>query len=143
MLHKTGAALTVCFVAVASVGLAQSGLSIKDEMKTVVDPASNVVFAVGGEADPANDPKPHLTDARWAEAAAAAGTLKSVAASLADPARAKDQGPWLADAKQMGDIAEAAVKAAGAKDGAALSTAANNLGDSCTTCHSKYKPQTG
>ncbi len=143
MLHKTGVALTICLLAVASVGLAQSGLSIKDEMKTVVDPASNVVFAVGGEADPANDPKPHLTDARWAEAAAAAEKLKTVAAALAAPGRAKDQGVWLTDAKSMGDIAGAALKAAQAKDGAALSAAANNLGDSCTTCHSKYKPQAG
>jgi cytochrome c556 len=143
MLHKTGAALTACLLAVASASLAQSGLSIKDEMKTVVDPASNVVFAVGGEADPANDPKPHLTDARWAEAAAAAEKLKAVAASLADPARAKDQVVWLTDAKSMGDIADAALKAARTKDGAALSAAANNLGDSCTTCHSKYKPQAG
>jgi cytochrome c556 len=143
MSYRVGAALTVCLLALASVAVAQSGLSIKDEMKTVVDPASGVVFAVGGEADPANDPKPHLTDARWAEAAAAAEKLKTVAAALADPARAKDQGAWLADAKQMGDIADAALKAAKAKDGAALSTAANNLGDSCTTCHGKYKPQAG
>ena len=27
------------------------------------------------------------------------------------------------------------------KDGAAFSTAANALGDTCTACHSKYKPQ--
>ena len=141
MRYKTGVAVTLCLLAVASVGLAQSGLSIKDEMKTVVDPASNVVFAVGGEADPANDPKPHLTDARWAEAAAAAQKLKVVAATLAEPGRAKDQGVWLTDARSMGDIADAALKAARAKDGAALSAAANNLGDSCTTCHTKYKPQ--
>jgi cytochrome c556 len=142
MLRYTGWALTASFLAVASVCLAQGGLSIKDEMKTVVDPASNVVFAVGGEADPANDPKPHLTDARWAEAAAAAEKLKAVATALAEPGRAKDQGVWRTDAKSMGEIADAALKAARAKDGAALSTAANNLGDSCTTCHSKYKPQT-
>jgi cytochrome c556 len=143
MLHKTGVVLACCILAAASVAAAQGGLSIKDEMKTVVDPASNVVFAVGGEADPANDPKPHLTEARWAEAAAAAEKLKTVAAALAEPGRAKDAGAWLTDAKSMGDIADAALKAARAKDGTALSAAANNLGDSCTTCHSKYKPQSG
>jgi len=142
MLRKTGVALVFCSLAVASAGVAQSHLTLKEEMKTLVDPASGVVFAVGGEADPANDPKPHLTDARWAEAAAAAQTLKSAAADLADPSRAKDAGAWMTDAKLMGDGAEAALKAAQAKDGAALSTAANALGDTCTTCHSKYKPQT-
>jgi cytochrome c556 len=142
MLHKIGACAVLCGLAVASVALAQSDLPIKDQMKTVVDPASNVVFAVGGEADPANDPKPHLTDARWAEAADAAQKLKAVAAGLADPDRAKDQGAWLTDVKQFSDLADAALKAAKAKDGAALSTAANNLGDACTTCHAVYKPKT-
>jgi hypothetical protein len=142
MLHKAAIALTFCLLAAASTGVAATSLSIKDEMKTVVEPASNALFAVGGEADPANDPKPNLTDARWAEAAAAAEKLKAVAAGLAAPGRAKDQGVWMTDAKLMSDIADAALKAAKAKDGAGLSTAANNLGDACTTCHTVYKPKT-
>ena len=141
MISRIGLTVALGVLAAASVALAQAGLTIKDQMKTVVDPASTVLFTVGGEADPANDPKPHLTDARWAEAAAAAQKLKTAAAALAEPGMAKDQGVWLSDAKTMGDIADTALKAANAKDGAALSTAANNLGDSCTTCHTVYKPK--
>lgn len=33
-----------------------AGLSVKDEMKSVVDPATNTIFAVGGDVDPANGP---------------------------------------------------------------------------------------
>ena len=140
MLSRIGLTIALGVLATGSVALAQVGLTIEDQMKTVVDPASTVLFAVGGEADPANDPKPHLTDARWAEAAAAAQKLKTAAAALAEPGMAKDQGVWLSsDAKTMGDIADTALKAANAKDGAALSTAANNLGDSCTTCHTVYQ----
>jgi NADH-quinone oxidoreductase subunit G len=35
------------------------------------------------------------------------------------------------------------LSAAAKKDGAAVSKAANDLGDVCTACHSKYKKQSG
>ena len=46
-------------------------------------------------------------------------------------------------ARPFAKLADDAERAAMKKDGAAFSTAANALGDTCTACHSKYKAQTG
>ena len=115
--------------------------SIKDMMKTVVDPQSTLLFTVGGEADPANDPPPKLTAARWAEAASAAGKLEASAVSLQAPGALKDKDLWLTEAKKMATLSAAAEAAAKAHDGAKLSQAANDLSDVCSACHAKYKPQ--
>jgi cytochrome c556 len=99
-----------------------------------------VLFAVGGEADPANGPPPPvISDARWGQAADAALKLKMVTTKF-EPARA--EADWKAYVKQLSDLADASLKAARAKDGAALSSAANALADNCSACHAKYKPQT-
>lgn len=115
--------------------------SVKAVMKTVVDPQSTLLFTIGGEADPANDPPPKLTAARWAEAAAAAGKLEASGVSLQAPGALKDKGLWLTEAKKMATLAAAAEAAAKAHDGAKLSQAANDLSDVCSACHAKYKPQ--
>ena len=115
--------------------------SVKDMMKTVVDPQSTLLFTVGGEADPANDPPPKLTAARWAEAASAAGKLEASGVSLQAPGALKDKGLWLIEAKKLATLAAAAEAAAKAHDGAKLSQAANDLSDVCSACHAKYKPQ--
>jgi hypothetical protein len=115
--------------------------SIKDMMKTVVDPQSTLLFTIGGEADPANDPPPKLTAARWAEAAEAAGKLEASAVSLQAPGALKDKDHWLTEAKKMATLSAAAEAAAKAHDGAKLSQAANDLSDVCSACHAKYKPQ--
>jgi cytochrome c556 len=119
-------------------------LSVKDEMKQVVEPASNTLFSVGGDADPANGPDAaKVADARWKEAADAALKLKEVADRLNDAGRAKAGAEWAGYVKGFGDQSAAALKAAQAKNGAGLSTAANALSDSCSACHAKYKPQSG
>jgi cytochrome c556 len=118
--------------------------SVKESMKSVVEPTTNVLFAVGGEVDPANGPDAaKVSDARWQEAAVAAGKLKFAAAALLQPDQAKPGADWTMSAKQLGDLADTAEKAAKAKDGAKLADTANALGDNCTACHSKYKPQAG
>jgi cytochrome c556 len=121
-----------------------AGLSLKAEMKQVVDPATNTVFAVGGDVDPANGPDAaKVPAARWAEAQAAAGKLKVPAARLTSAAY-KAKGPvWTKSAADFARLAAAAEAAAAKKDGAALSKAANDLGDTCTACHTKFKKQTG
>jgi cytochrome c556 len=100
-------------------------LSVKVEMKQVVEPASNTVFNIGGQVDPANGADAKATPAEWTSAATAARKLAAVAAALNEKGRAK------------------AAKAAAAHDGAGLSKAANDLSDNCSACHAKYKPQTG
>ena len=137
--------LALAFAGLAAVGAQAAGkaLSVKDEMKTVVDPASNTLFAVGGEVDPANGPDAaKVGSARWDEAGVAAAKLEAVAAALQQPGRAKDKGPWMTFAKQMATTAGAASKAARARNGAGLAQAANDLSDTCSACHAKYRPKT-
>jgi cytochrome c556 len=118
-----------------------AGMSVKDEMKSVVDPATNTIFAVGGDVDPANGPDAaKVPAARWAEALAASQKLKAAAADLTGPQKQPGD-VWTKSAADFARLADDAVKAAGKKDGAAFSKAANDLGDTCTACHSKYKKQ--
>ena len=118
-----------------------AGMTVKDEMKTVVDPATNTIFAVGGDVDPANGPDAaKVPAARWAEALAASQKLKASAADLTGPQKQPGD-VWTKSAADFAKLADDAVKAAGKKDGAAFSAAANGLGDTCTACHSKYKKQ--
>ena len=116
-------------------------MTVKDEMKTVVDPATNTIFAVGGDVDPANGPDAaKVPTARWAEALAASQKLKASAAHLVGPQKQPGE-VWTKSAADFAKLADNAVKAATKKDGAAFSKAANDLGDTCTACHSKYKKQ--
>jgi cytochrome c556 len=128
----------------ATAALATSpALSVKAEMKQIVEPASNTLFAVGGEVDPANGPgQPRTADARWKEAVEAAAALKGVASDLQTPTLARDAGAWKDVARQMAASSAAAETAARAKDAAGLAAAANALSDSCSGCHARYKPQT-
>jgi hypothetical protein len=129
-------------VAALALAAAAPAADVKQMMKAVVDPQSTLLFAVGGEADPANDPPPKLAPARWAEAASAAARLEASAVSLQQPGALKDKGLWLDEAKKMATLSAAAGAAAKAHDGAKLSQAANDLSDVCSACHAKYKPQT-
>ena len=120
-----------------------AGMTVKDEMKAVVDPATNTIFAVGGDVDPANGPEAaKVPDARWQEALKAAQSLKAAAQDLNGPQK-KPGAEWIKSAADFAKLADDAERAAMKKDGAAFSTAANALGDTCTACHSKYKAQTG
>lgn len=135
--------VSVLVLALALAGVAQAAPpTLKEQMKTVVDPAANALFAVGGEVDPANGPDAaKVPAARWAEAAAAAAKLQGVATGLQGPGVAKDQALWLSEAKKMAAISAKAAAAAKAHQGEALAQAANDLGDVCSACHAKYKPQ--
>jgi hypothetical protein len=126
----------------AAIAAEAAGAAPPSEMKTVVDPASTLLFAIGGEVDPANGPDAaKVPAARWDEAAAAAGRLAAVAGHLQSPEQARDQGAWMDSAKAMARQAATAAKAAKAHDGATLAQAANDLGDTCSACHGKYKPK--
>lgn len=126
----------------SAVGIAAAaGLGVKAEMKTVVDPASNTVFAVGGDVDPANGPDAaKVPAARWAEALAAARELKTAGGHLVGPQK-QPGGVWAKSAADFARLAADAETAALKKDGAGFSKAANDLGDTCTACHAKYKTQ--
>ena len=117
-------------------------MTVKAEMKTVVEPGANTIFAVGGDVDPANGPDAaKVPAARWAEALAAAQKLKAAAAHLTGPQKQPGV-EWTRSAADFTKLAADAETAAIKKDGAGFSAAANGLGDTCTACHSKYKTQT-
>lgn len=127
--------------AALATGALAAGMSVKDEMKQVVDPATNTIFAVGGDVDPANGPDAaKVPAARWAEALAAAQKLKASAVDLTGPQKQPGD-VWTKSTADFARLAADAEKAAKAKDGAGFSKAANDLGDTCTACHSKYKTQ--
>ena len=116
--------------------------ALKAEMKQIVDPASNTLFSVGGDVDPANGPDAaKVPAARWTEAAVAAGKLKAEGQALVAGKYGKPEGTWQAESEKMAAIAAAAEKSARAHDGAGLSKAANDLSDVCSACHGKYKEQ--
>ncbi|WP_394763693.1 cytochrome c [Phenylobacterium sp.] len=116
-------------------------MSVRDQMKTVVEPGASTLFAVGGEVDPANGPDAAtVPEARWDEALKAAKALKGVGADLTGSQK-KPGEEWAKAAADFATLADDAVKAATKKDGAGFSKAANDLGDTCTACHSKYKKQ--
>jgi len=128
--------------AAAALVLGAAGPTVKEEMKAVVEPTTNLIFAVGGEVDPSNGPDAaKVKPDRWQAAAEAAAKLKAVGSALLAPDQARPGEEWTKDAKQLHDLAETVETAAKARDGAKLSQAANDLGDNCTACHGKYKTQ--
>jgi cytochrome c556 len=134
--------LALLSVSLAGAAVA-AGVTVKYEMTAVVDPAANTIFAVGGEVDPDSGPDAaKVTAARWQDALKAAQALKVVAADLLGPQK-RPGDDWTKDATDFAKLAVDAEQAALKKDGAGLSAAANGLGDTCTTCHSKFKDQTG
>ncbi|HEV7383545.1 MAG TPA: hypothetical protein VGN89_01615, partial [Phenylobacterium sp.] len=89
-----------------------AGMTVKDEMKTVVDPATNTIFAVGGDVDPANGPDAaKVPAARWAEALAAAQKLKASAADLTGPQK-QPGADWTKSAADFAKLAADAETAA-------------------------------
>lgn len=145
MLRQTAFLATVLLLtACVSAGGGGGGgkKTIKEQMKSVTQPAADTLFPLGSKVDPNFDPMP-LSDAEWKKALDAAKDLKASADMMLLPANLKDQGDFKTAATQMQTLAAQAIAGAQAKDGKKFSSAANDLGDNCTTCHRKYKNQTG
>jgi hypothetical protein len=117
--------------------------AVQAKMKAIVDKASTDLFNVAAEADPENGPDQKLPGAQgWATVKVEAGQLKAVADWMLQPKNGKTaESRWTASAKAMSDLSAAAGKAAAAHDAKALAKVANDLSDTCTACHSVYKPQ--
>lgn len=142
MRHLALTALILALAATTAAAAVVHDAALKAEMKEIVEPASNTLFAVGGDVDPANGPDAaKVPAARWTEGALVAGKLKAEGAALAAGKYGKPEGTWMDEARQMEAISAAAEAAAKKHDGAALSKAANDLSDVCSACHGKYKEQ--
>ncbi len=104
--------------------------SVRDVMVGMAMPASDVVFNAGAE--------PPKTPAEWDSVRRNAAILAESANLLLIGTRVRDRGDWIRMATAQRDAAESVVKAATAKDAAALADAGDKAYETCTTCHNKY-----
>ena len=104
--------------------------SVRDIMRQMVMPSSDVVFGAGAE-----EPK---TDADWEKVRLNAVQLAESANLLMLGSRVRDRGDWLKFAKATVDAGDAVAKLAAAKKVDGLSDASDKAYETCTTCHNKY-----
>ena len=132
-------AMAASLMTVGAGAFAQASGSIKAMMGADVDPNANVIFALGAAVDPSNGAQPPVDDARWAQAAEAAGALKASATALMRPGMAKDKNFWIADAKLFRATAAAAQRAALARNVSDFAADATTLNQTCVSCHNAYQ----
>lgn len=99
-------------------------------MKSVIIPASDAVFGVGKQA-----PK---SDQDWAAVRDNAARLSDAAKPLTLQAPSAGGANWARHSKAMGDAADAAIKAASAKNVDAVLDAGDALYSACEDCHKQY-----
>ena len=151
-MHRHTSVVAVALALVAGVSLAAVKPNmptpmpkVQAQMKTVVDKTSTDLFNTAGEADPANGADAKAPSAApWVRLTSDADKLKVVADWMLKPANGKTtEANWTAAAKAMSAQSALASKAATARDAKTLAQAANDLSDTCTSCHKVYKKQDG
>jgi hypothetical protein len=105
---------------------------VKQLMHAVVIPSSNVVFRVEVEA-----PK---DDKEWEVVQYNALTMAEAGNLLMIPGRAKNNDDWMKKAQALIDVGVLAMKAAEAKDAAAVIKIGYQIYDVCAGCHDDYMP---
>jgi len=106
--------------------------TVGEIMQLMTIPLSNAVFEAGGE--------PPKDDKSWAEVRGQAIALAESGNLLMLGSRAKDRAAWMKFSRAQVDAAEAAAKAAAAKNGDQLSAASDALYETCAACHKVYLP---
>ena len=109
---------------------AKSAAGTLELMKSVIIPASDVVFSVGKEA-----PK---NDRDWIAVQDGAAKLIAAAKLLTTQAPATNGANWVRHTKAMAAAAETAGKAAMAKNVDAVLDAGDGLYSTCEDCHKQY-----
>jgi len=107
--------------------------TVEEIMKTMTIPFSNAVFEAGGE--------PPKDDKSWDAVRGQAVALAESGNLLMLGARAKDRAAWMKFSRAQVDAAEAAAKAAAAKNADQLSAASDVLYETCSDCHKVYMAQ--
>ena len=117
-------------------------LDLKQVMEWVVDPAADAIWdsvkSISTEAG-TKDIAPE-NDEQWAAVRNGAAMLMESGNLLMLPGRARDQQQWLANARRLTTTAEAALKAAQAKDKDAVFAAGGDIDNACKSCHQQYAP---
>jgi hypothetical protein len=114
-------------------------MSVKELMGATVEPNAYGVFdsAVWVNGIPTGVP---TNDEEWEEVEHHALTLAESANLLMMPGRAKDQGPWMAQALALQAAAMAAAKAAQTKSIDEMFKVGGPLDVACDSCHNLYPP---
>lgn len=118
----------------------QPVFSVKDLMGHVVDPSADVFWEASGTIVTAEGEKSRAptTQEGWDAAAHAAATLAEAGAMLQLPGRARDDGDWLRLARELTTEGLAGMKAAQAKNEAAVFDTGGRIYVVCRGCHVKY-----
>ena len=109
--------------------------TMSELMIDVVYPTSNAVFYIFRE--------PPKNEVQWDEFKTQALTLAESANLLMMPSRARDQDKWMADAKLLWDVGNAAYRAARAKNLEAIVALNDQLNTACVQCHMDYRQAYG
>jgi hypothetical protein len=104
--------------------------SVGEIMQIMTIPFSNAVFEAGGDA-----PK---DDKAWDAVRGQAVALAEAGNLLMIGSRAKDHAAWMKFSRAQVDAAEAAARAAAAKNADQLSAASDALYETCAGCHKVY-----
>jgi hypothetical protein len=104
--------------------------TVGEIMTTMTIPFSNAVFDASGDA-----PK---DDKSWEAVRGQAVALAEAGNLLMIGSRAKDSAAWMKFSRAQVDAAEAAAKAAAAKNADQLSAASDALYKTCAECHKVY-----
>ena len=121
----------------------QPVLSLKQLMEWVIDPAADAVWdpvktIITEQGTKEIAPQ---TQEEWDAVRNGAAMLIESANLLMMDGRARDQGEWLAAARRLSATAETALKAAEAKNAAAVFAAGGEIYNACSACHRRYAPQ--
>ena len=115
-------------------------LSTRQFMEWVIDPAADAVWNSVQTISTIKGTKEVVpkTDAEWAVARDGAATLAEAANLLMLDGRARNDKDWMARARRLVDAGEKALKAAEARDSAALFATGTDIFNACDGCHLNY-----
>jgi hypothetical protein len=118
-------------------------LDLKQFMKLVIDPAADGVWdavktIMTKKGTEEIQPK---TDEQWLAVQGSAATVAEAANLLMLDGRALDKKEWMTAARRLIDSSEKAMKAAAAKDPAAVFDAGGEMYEACRSCHQRYAPR--
>jgi hypothetical protein len=117
-------------------------VSVRQLMEWVIDPAVDVIWdsvaTIYTEAG-TREVAPH-TDEQWAAVRNSAVIVAESGNLLMLDGRAMDRDRWMSTARELTVAANGALKAAEARNVAALFTAGEDIYHACTACHLRYAP---
>jgi hypothetical protein len=107
--------------------------TMSELMMSMTYPAANEILLIVRRGGPQDD-------AEWRATQRAAVLLGESGNVMMMSGRAVDRGSWIREASALVDVATAAYRAAGERDGDALIALGEPLSASCVECHKQYRP---